>query len=129
MGALDWALHIPRSAVGVTLAATAGAAVLFSYQACIRHMLTDETQPEASKAVHIAQTRIDYHRLSPYPQDVFPGGRDVLTPYGTIRVYEWGPVDGDKVLLMHGIGTPCVALGDMAHAFIRRGCRVMLFGK
>lgn len=64
----------------------------------------------------------------PYPYDVFPGGRDVATPYGTIRVYEFGPESGAKVLLMHGIGTPCVALGDMARQFVRRGCRVMLFG-
>ncbi|OAA44304.1 alpha/beta hydrolase [Metarhizium rileyi] len=63
----------------------------------------------------------------PYPPDVFPGGRDVETAYGTMRVFEWGPRDGEKVLLLHGIGTPCVALGDMAREFVRKGCRVMLF--
>ncbi|POR35702.1 Uncharacterized protein TPAR_04101 [Tolypocladium paradoxum] len=63
----------------------------------------------------------------PYPPDVFPGARDVETEYGTIKVFEWGPEEGEKVLLMHGIGTPCVALGDMAKEFVTRGCRVMLF--
>ncbi|KFG78665.1 alpha/beta hydrolase [Metarhizium anisopliae] len=67
-------------------------------------------------------------KLAPsYAPDVFPGGRDVETAYGTIKVFEWGPEDGEKVLLLHGIGTPCVALGDMAREFVRKGCRVMLF--
>jgi pimeloyl-ACP methyl ester carboxylesterase len=64
----------------------------------------------------------------PYPASALPGGRDVATPYGTIRVFEWGPETGDKVLLMHGIGTPCLALGDMAEELVARGHRVMLFG-
>ncbi|KAI0007467.1 alpha/beta-hydrolase [Xylariaceae sp. FL0662B] len=63
----------------------------------------------------------------PYPPDALPGARDVATPYGSIRVYEWGPEDGDRVLLVHGISTPAVALGDLAHELVGRGCRVMLF--
>ncbi|KAI2615773.1 alpha/beta-hydrolase [Hypomontagnella submonticulosa] len=63
----------------------------------------------------------------PYPLDALPGGRDVATPYGSIRVYEWGPEDGEKVLLVHGISTPAVALGDLGHELVGRGCRVMLF--
>lgn len=61
------------------------------------------------------------------PPDVLPGARDVATPYGTIRVYEWGPEDGKKVLFIHGITTPCIALGDVAHHLAHKGCRVMLF--
>ncbi|KAJ5997186.1 hypothetical protein N7522_008846 [Penicillium canescens] len=63
----------------------------------------------------------------PLPTDVLPGARDVATPYGSIRVYEWGPEHGAKVLLVHGITTPCIALGGLAHALVDRGCRVMLF--
>jgi pimeloyl-ACP methyl ester carboxylesterase len=63
----------------------------------------------------------------PYPPDVLPGGRDVDTPYGSIRVYEFGPEDGRKVLLVHGISTPAIALGGVAHALVDHGCRVMLF--
>lgn len=65
----------------------------------------------------------------PYPPELFPGGRDVETVYGTIRVFEWGPEEGEKVLLVHGIGTPCIAMGDMAWELVRKGYRVMLFGK
>ncbi|KAL5333834.1 Alpha/Beta hydrolase protein [Aspergillus crustosus] len=63
----------------------------------------------------------------PLPLDVLPGARDVQTPYGSIRVYEWGPETGPKVLLVHGITTPCISLGGLAHALVDRGCRVMLF--
>lgn len=40
-----------------------------------------------------------------YPPDFFPGARDVPTPYGSIRCYEFGPVTGRKVLFLHGIST------------------------
>ncbi|KIW42007.1 uncharacterized protein PV06_05597 [Exophiala oligosperma] len=64
----------------------------------------------------------------PYPPDVLPGARDVDTPYGSIRVYEFGPEDGRKVLLVHGISTPAVSLGAVANALVdKHGCRVMLF--
>lgn len=67
------------------------------------------------------------NRTLPLPSDVLPGGRDVASPYGSIRVYEWGREDGPKVLMVHGITTPCIALGGVAHALVDRGCRVMLF--
>ena len=69
----------------------------------------------------------DENRNLPLPNDVLPGARDVASPYGSIRVYEWGREDGPKVLLVHGITTPCIALGGVAHALVDRGCRVMLF--
>jgi hypothetical protein len=64
----------------------------------------------------------------PYPLDALPGARDVDSPWGSVRVYEWGPEDGEKVLLIHGISTPSIALADLAHKLVGRGCRVMLFG-
>ena len=63
----------------------------------------------------------------PYPPDAYPGARDVVSPYGSLRVYEWGPEDGRKVVLVHGITTPCVALGAIAHGLVDDGCRVILF--
>ncbi|KAH6671411.1 Alpha/Beta hydrolase protein [Halenospora varia] len=62
----------------------------------------------------------------PYPPDVFPGARDVESPYGTCRVYEWGPETGRKILFIHGISTPCISLGGVANALVSKGCRVML---
>ena len=63
----------------------------------------------------------------PYPLDALPGARDVQSPAGSIRVYEFGPGDGRKVLLIHGVSTPCLALGAVAHGLADNGCRVMLF--
>lgn len=65
----------------------------------------------------------------PYPPHALPGSRDVKSPYGTIRVYEWGPKEGERVLLIHGISTPSIALTDVAYKLVEKGCRVMLFGK
>ncbi|CAK7205663.1 hypothetical protein SEUCBS139899_008442, partial [Sporothrix eucalyptigena] len=48
--------------------------------------------------------------------------------YGSIRVYEFGPVTGRKVLMVHGISTSCQTLGRVARQLIDcAGCRVMLF--
>ncbi|KAL2131622.1 hypothetical protein VTI74DRAFT_4806 [Chaetomium olivicolor] len=63
----------------------------------------------------------------PYPPDILPGGRDVETPYGTIKVFEWGPEHGEKVLLLHGISTPCLALGTLAEELVAAEYRVMVF--
>lgn len=65
----------------------------------------------------------------PYPPDALPGARDVDSPYGSIRVYEWGPENGEKILLIHGISTPSIALTDLAYKLVENGCRVMLFGR
>lgn len=67
------------------------------------------------------------NRKLPLPNDNLPGARDVDSPYGSLRVYEWGREDGPKVLMVHGITTPSIALGGVAHALADRGCRVMLF--
>lgn len=49
------------------------------------------------------------------------------TQYGTIRVYEFGPEQGRKVLMVHGISTSCMTLSDIAHSLVEKGCRVMMF--
>ncbi|TGO64158.1 hypothetical protein BCON_0008g00050 [Botryotinia convoluta] len=64
----------------------------------------------------------------PYPPNIFPGARDVPSPYGSTRAYEFAPVTGPKVLLIHGISTPCIALHSLATTLATtHGCRVLLF--
>ena len=66
----------------------------------------------------------------PYPPNFYPGGRWVNTPHGTTRAYEFGPDSGKKVLLVHGISTPCVIFRDFVWKLVEEGhCRVLLFGK
>ncbi|KNG84537.1 alpha/beta hydrolase [Aspergillus nomiae NRRL 13137] len=92
----------------------------------IQHLPEEHTITRAK-----AQVGADHKQQQPtelpYPADAFPGGRRVQTVYGTIQVFEWGPEHGEKVLLVHGLGTPCIALGNMAKEFVRRGYRVMMF--
>lgn len=64
-----------------------------------------------------------------YPPDALPGARDVETFYGSMRVYEWGPVDGDKVLFVHGDATPSLVFSKIAQGLVDAGYRVMLFGE
>ncbi|KAI1403911.1 Alpha/Beta hydrolase protein [Hypoxylon fuscum] len=62
-----------------------------------------------------------------YPPSALPGARDVETFYGTMRVYEWGPADGEKVLFVHGDATPCLIFSNIAQGLVDAGYRVMLF--
>ena len=62
----------------------------------------------------------------PYPPALFPGARDIETPYGVMRAYEWGRDDGMKDILVHGDNTPGPILGPIAQALFHRGCRVMI---
>ncbi|KND88300.1 hypothetical protein TOPH_07105 [Tolypocladium ophioglossoides CBS 100239] len=124
---------------GPLLAVTAAAASLALYLQ-LRPVLRDIQHPPEEHTVTRARARVDAEerqRLTdvkvsaedepPYPMDVFPGGRQFKTVYGTIQVFEWGPEDGEKVLMMHGLSTPCIALGDMAKEFVNKGYRVMIF--
>ena len=64
-----------------------------------------------------------------YPPNLIPGARDVPTPYGSMRVYEWGPEDGRKILMIHGDATPAPLHYRTADALTKRGYRVILYGR
>ncbi|KAI9834403.1 MAG: hypothetical protein M1819_003014 [Sarea resinae] len=63
----------------------------------------------------------------PYPPDFYPGARDVRTPYGRIRAYEFGPEGGKKVLFVHGISTSSPVFWGLAWGLVEKGYRVLLF--
>lgn len=79
----------------------------------------------------LTETTEQWPRVSavPYLGDDLPGGRQVQTAYGSIRVFEWGPEEGEKLLIVHGLSTPCIALGSLGKSFVSKGYRVMMFGK
>ncbi|KAI0883453.1 Alpha/Beta hydrolase protein [Annulohypoxylon maeteangense] len=62
-----------------------------------------------------------------YPPNALPGARDVDGFYGRMRVYEWGPEEGKKVLFVHGDATPCLIFSKIAQGMVDAGYRVMLF--
>lgn len=98
----------------------------------LRHVSTSLRADKYSNVLslkHNIYASIEDVETLPYPPDAIPGARDVESPYGSIRVYEWGPEDGEKILLIHGISTPSIALTDLANKLVEKGCRVMLFGR
>ena len=62
------------------------------------------------------------------PPDYYTGARDVQTPYGKMRVYEWGPEEGRKVMLVHGDATCAPLWKRVAEELVARGCRVCVIG-
>lgn len=90
-----------------------------------------QPSPEYIKSARVTLQGLTKEEQSklPYPPDLYPGGRWVESAYGTIRVYEFGPEDGEHVILIHGISTPCASLRDVAYQLVDRGCRVLLLGK
>lgn len=124
----------PQTGKSLALAAV-GLTAIVSVYSVLRSRYTSTTSTPLSKIIESPLSKIratlskaEQDKL-PYPPDSLPGARDVSTPYGRIRAYEWGPEDGQKVLLVHGISTPCVALFEVADQLVEKGCRVILFGK
>ena len=120
-------LHASRSLLfaGLALGATSGL-LLAVYRR--NHGTLPAPIPSPGKTLLSSLSAEEQHKL-PYPPNVLPGARDVDTPYGSIRVYEWGPENGKRVLFVHGISTPCISQGALAHRLVDKGCRVMLFGR
>jgi hypothetical protein len=118
----------PSLKYGISAGAAFLAISLFLQISTIRKVPIQEPIRSPRKDISKSLSQEELDNL-PYPPDVFPGGRDVETPYGFIRVFEWGPEEGRKVLLVHGISTPAMALGGLAEELVKKGCRVMLFGK
>lgn len=104
--------------------------VIFSAGFAFHSYLTQKPRAgivDSPRKTLLPQLSNDEKQKLPYPPDALPGARDVDSPFGTFRIYEFGPVTGRKVLLIHGISTPCLALGGVAHTLAEKGCRVMLF--
>src|SRR4051794_28234289 len=108
----------------------AGLAALAAYAALQHHRSRAARQRiHAITASPLAAVLSDDPRPAlAYPPDLLPGARTVATPWGACRAYEFGPERGQKVLLVHGISTPCVSLRGVALELEARGCRVLLYG-
>ncbi|OCK81970.1 alpha/beta-hydrolase [Lepidopterella palustris CBS 459.81] len=122
-------INLQTSRLPLYLSAGAVSLTLLAVIKSISSSLTSDfpkiiASPRETLLPNLSQGEID---SLPYPPDVLPGARDVDSPYGCIRVYEWGPDDGRKVLMLHGISTPSIALAGLAHKLVEKGCRVMLF--
>lgn len=126
----SWTLSRSLEDLGISRSAIASGAALFVAGFLARGLINRRLR----RAVVASPRSRVLDRLSedelaklPYPLDALPGARDVQSPAGSLRVYEFGPENGRKVLLIHGVSTPCLALGGVAHGLAEKGCRVMLF--
>lgn len=63
----------------------------------------------------------------PHAPDALPGSRDVPSPYGTVKVFEFGPLHGARVLLLADLSKPRISLSSIAETLADRGYRVLLF--
>ena len=124
LGRKPWKMWPRPSPFGAAILAAGLAAGIYAFRRSGRQRRIIESPRR--RVLQSPQKEID---SLPYPPGLLPGGRDVSTPLGSIRVYEWGPIEGAKVVLVHGITTPCPALGDLGHELASRGFRVILFGK
>ncbi|KFA74999.1 hypothetical protein S40288_02192 [Stachybotrys chartarum IBT 40288] len=111
------------------LAATTAAVVTASLLAVAGASLWPRRAPVLPSPLRraVPQAARDQLRDLVLEEDALPGARDIETPYGSVRVHEFGPEDGPKVLFVHGISTSCITLSRIARALADRGCRVMLF--
>ncbi|KAK0386846.1 hypothetical protein NLU13_5159 [Sarocladium strictum] len=111
-------VSFPTSLVAIAAATASACVVTISLYRC--------RESAAPKKIARAKSRASpADRI--YPQNVYPGARDVATPYGTIKVFEWGPEEGDKVLIIQGIGTPSLGYAGIANELVANGCRVMTY--
>ena len=120
--------------IGLGVLASATAAAIISFALLRRSVASKE--PSTLRRVIPSPRQTLLPKLSPaqanalaYPPNFFPGARDVETHYGTMRVYEWGSVDGMKVLLLHGDTTPAPMFAPIAESLAKKGCRVMIIGR
>ena len=128
---LDLSSYAPSRASLYVLTGVASAAAFIAYQSYNRTVKQARQKaiiPSPLTTLLPNLSAEEQYKL-PYPPDILPGARDVDSPYGSIRVYEFGPENGRKVLLLHGVSTPCLSLAGVAQKLADRGCRVMLFGR
>ncbi|KAF7549399.1 hypothetical protein G7Z17_g6409 [Cylindrodendrum hubeiense] len=136
--------HLPSPVLVATTAALATVGLLALARAVLwpvrPKILPSPLKTGSGLSTATANSSAAFKELVYHP-DLIPGSRDVDTPpllhpsnyiltplqYGSIRVYEFGPETGEKVIFVHGISTPCVTLMPIANALVERGCRVMLF--
>ncbi|GAB7325954.1 hypothetical protein MBLNU13_g10002t1 [Cladosporium sp. NU13] len=101
----------------------------FASKAAFSYFSTPKTPRDKIYRAPLATANQTNHLATcAYPPTSLPGARDIPTPYGSIRTYEWGPTTGRKILFIHGISTPCIALAGLAQELVEQhGCRVLLF--
>ncbi|ESK84499.1 alpha beta hydrolase [Moniliophthora roreri MCA 2997] len=62
-----------------------------------------------------------------YPEDFYEGGNYVSLPFGRMRYWLFGPEDGIRIVLVHGLSIPAFVWQFVAPELANRGFRVMVY--
>lgn len=119
---------ISRPAPALALSFAAGLAAAAIYGALQSTFTSNKAFASPSPITPSPLAQHGQDKSLAYPaHGLLPGARDVSSPYGNIRVYEFGPEDATRrVVLLHGISTPSIALIPLARILAANGARVIL---
>ncbi|KAL5527956.1 hypothetical protein ACEPAG_6757 [Sanghuangporus baumii] len=62
-----------------------------------------------------------------YPENFYEGGNYVRFPFGRVRYWLFGPEDGQKIVLVHGLSIPAIIWKDVAPQLAGKGFRVLVY--
>ncbi|ORZ18031.1 Alpha/Beta hydrolase protein [Absidia repens] len=62
-----------------------------------------------------------------YSPDFYDGGHDLILPMGRMRYWEFGPENGKRVLLIHGISTGSSTYDKLSRLLAEKNHRVLVF--
>ncbi|KAF9265873.1 alpha/beta-hydrolase [Marasmius fiardii PR-910] len=93
------------------------------------YFLVSFPHPPESLQIHpgLASLSKESKSWSIYPEDFYEGGNYVRLPFGRVRYWLFGPEDGQKIVLIHGLSIPGFVWRDVAPGLAKRGLRVMVY--
>ncbi|KAL0569725.1 hypothetical protein V5O48_012240 [Marasmius crinis-equi] len=93
------------------------------------YLLVSFPHPPESLHIHpsLASLPSESKSWSIYPEDFYAGGGYVRFPYGRVRYWLFGPEDGQKIVLIHGLSIPAFVWRDVAPGLAEKGLRVLVY--
>ncbi|CAO3612463.1 unnamed protein product [Cunninghamella blakesleeana] len=85
-------------------------------------ILSNRSPPQKKTLGSLYENPSDY-----YTPDFYEGGKDLVLPGGKMRYWEFGPKDGKKVILIHGISTGSSVYNKVARNLAKNNHRVLIF--
>ncbi|KAK7038729.1 hypothetical protein VNI00_010614 [Paramarasmius palmivorus] len=93
------------------------------------YLLASFPHPPESLQIHssLACLPSESRSWSIYPEDFYEGGSYVNLPFGRVRYWLFGPEDGIKIVLIHGLSIPAFVWKDVAPGLAEKGFRVLVY--
>ncbi|KAJ8096349.1 hypothetical protein AAF712_010074 [Marasmius tenuissimus] len=93
------------------------------------YVLVSFPHPPESLQIHpsLASLPRESRSWSIYPDNFYEGGGYVSLPFGRTRYWLFGPEDGQKIVLIHGLSIPGFVWRDVAPELAAKGLRVLIY--